>query len=66
MKSQEWKSQNKKWKNFLKSNIGREIIWLDYCGYHLADSQYDLTIPQRLFLTKGRMELHKEMNKVKK
>ena len=42
-----------------------EIIWLDYCGYHLSDKQSDLTLYQTLFLSKGRMKLYKEMNKVK-
>ena len=53
-------------KTFLKTNEGKNIIWLDYCGYHLTNVQSDLTIPQKLFLVKGRMELYQEMNKVKK
>lgn len=48
---------------FLKTEEGREIIWLDYCGYHLADSMGDLTIRQSYFISKGRMDLHNEMNK---
>ena len=43
---------------------GKNIIWLDYCGYHLADNIQDLTIAQEIFLVKGRVELHQEMNKV--
>ena len=42
----------------------RHIIWLDYCGYHLADSIQDLTIVQELFISKGRMKLYEEMNRV--
>ena len=41
-------------------------MWLDYCGYHLAKNQADLTIPQTLFVSKGRLKLHEEMNKVEK
>ena len=52
------------WIPFIKSNEGRQILWLDYCGYHLTDRQSDLTILQVIFLTKGRLELYKEMNKV--
>ena len=50
---------------FIKSNEGRQILWLDYCGYHLTERQSDLTLLQVLFLAKGRLELHEEMNKVK-
>ena len=53
------------WMTFLKKNESRSIIWLDYCGYHLADSIQDLTIVQELFITKGRLKLHEEMHKVK-
>ena len=42
------------------------MIWLDYCGYPIANNQTDLTLPQTIFITKGRMELYKEMNEVKK
>jgi len=48
---------------FLKTDEGKQIIWLDYCGYHIRDNQRDLTIVQNIFLTKGRLELYKEMNK---
>ena len=52
-------------KTFLKKNEGesRHILWLDYCGYHLASSIQDLTLIQELFISKGRMKLHEEMNK---
>lgn len=53
-------------KIFLKTNEAQNIIWLDYCGYHLADNVQDLTIAQELFLTKGRLQLHEKMYKVKK
>ena len=53
------------WMTFLKKNESRSIIWLDYCGYHLADSIQDLTIVQELFIAKGRLKLHEEMHKVK-
>lgn len=49
--------------NFLKTNEGQQIIWLDYWGYHLADKQQDLTPLQSLFLMKGRMKLEEEMRK---
>jgi hypothetical protein len=48
--------------NFLKTNEASQIIWLDYCGYHLADNQMDLTPLQTLFLTKGRLKLYNDMN----
>ena len=51
-------------KTFIKTIEGWNIIWLDYCGYHLVDSQIDLTIAQQVFLVKGRFELHKQMNTV--
>ena len=47
-------------------NYGEQLIWLDYCGYHLRDNQQDLTIYQAIFLQKGRLELYKQMNEVKK
>lgn len=50
--------------NFLETDEAQEIIWLDYCGYHLCGCQGDLTIIQSYFLAKGRMDLHEEMNKV--
>ena len=56
-----WK---RKLTNFLKTDEGLNIIWLDYCGYHLATCQQDLTPLQALFLTKGRLKLHEDMNKV--
>ena len=52
------------WIPFIKSKEGRQILWLDYCGYHLTRCQSDLTILQTLFLAKGRLELYQEMNKV--
>ena len=55
-----------KLKTFLKTEEAKNIIWLDYCGYHLANTINDLTLAQTLFITKGRMDLHKEMNKVPK
>lgn len=58
-----WK---KKSKTFLKTNEAKNIIWLDYCGYHLTENISDLTLAQTLFITKGRMDLHKEMNKAPK
>ena len=51
--------------NFLKTNEGQNLIWLDYCGYQLADSLGDLTIIQYNFILKGRAELHKKMNEIK-
>lgn len=51
---------------FLKTNEAKNIIWLDYCGYPLADNLGDLTVIQYYFILKGRAELHKEMNKVDK
>ncbi|WP_400238160.1 hypothetical protein [Methanobrevibacter smithii] len=51
---------------FLKTNEGKKIIWLDYCGYHLCDRQSDLTWYQEYFIVKGRTKLYEEMNKVKK
>lgn len=65
MRFQELKSLPVMSTSFLKTNEGKNIIWLDYCGYHLTGSQYDLTIPQKLFLVKGRMNLYNEMNKTK-
>ena len=53
-------------KTFLKTDEAQNIIWLDYCGYHLTDNISDLTLHQELFITKGRADLHKEMNKVDK
>lgn len=50
----------------MKTNEGHNIIWLDYCGYHLAERVSDLTIVQQLFITKGRLELYKKLNEVKK
>lgn len=50
--------------NFLKSDEALNILWLDYCGYHLASNQQDLTPLQTLFLTKGRLKLYEDMNKV--
>ncbi len=51
---------------FIKTSEGWNMIWLDYCGYPLVKCQSDLTLPQEIFLMKGRMKLHEEMNKVKK
>ena len=56
----------KKLKTFLKTPEAKNIIWLDYCGYHLSDKQNDLTPLQALFISKGRHELYVEMNKVEK
>ena len=53
------------WKTFLKKDRGGDIIWLDYCGYHLAPSIQDLTLVQELFIVKGRLKLFEKMNKVK-
>jgi hypothetical protein len=50
----------------LRTDEARNIIWLDYCGYHLVSCQGDLTGPQEYFITKGRSQLYKEMNQVKK
>ena len=47
-------------------NEGKNIIWLDYCGYHLCERSTDLTIVQEAFIVKGRADLHKAMNQVKK
>lgn len=58
------KISKKRLMNFLKTNEAKNIIWLDYCGYHLADKQSDLTLAQVYFLSKGRLELHNELNKV--
>jgi hypothetical protein len=52
--------------NFLKTDEAKEIIWLDYCGYHLCARQVDMTKCQAYFVSKGRMDLHNEMNKVEK
>ena len=52
-------------KTFMKTDESQQIIWLDYCGYHLAPSIQDLTLVQELFITKGRLKLHEQMNKVK-
>ena len=49
--------------NFLKTDEAQQIIWLDYFGYPLAKTQQELTPLQALFLTKGRMELEKELRK---
>lgn len=54
------------WMTFLKTNESKNIIWLDYCGYKLADTITELTLVQELFITKGRLQLHQEMNKVDK
>jgi len=51
-------------KTFIKTRDGWNIIWLDYCGYHLVDNQCDLTVAQQVFLVKGRFELHQQMNTV--
>lgn len=51
-------------KTFLKTNEGRNIIMLDYFGYHLTNSLSDLTVPQYMFILLGRLELHEEMNKI--
>lgn len=48
--------------NFIKSPQGQNIIWLDYCGYHLARTQNDLTPLQAIILYKGRLDLYKTMN----
>lgn len=48
--------------SFLKTNEAQQVIWLDYCGYHLTPLQKDLTPIQALFLTKGRLQLYKDMN----
>jgi hypothetical protein len=50
----------------LRTDEARNIVWLDYSGYHLASCQGDLTVPQHYFIVKGRLDLHKEMNEVKK
>lgn len=42
------------------------MIWLDYNGYKLAESQSDLTQIQALFLHLGHEDLYKQMNEVKK
>ncbi len=49
----------------LRTDEARNIIWLDYCGYHLASCQGDLTVPQDYFINKGRLNLYNEMNKTK-
>jgi hypothetical protein len=51
---------------FLKTNEGKELIWLDYCGYHLTDRQEKMTVIQSAVIAKGRMNLFNEMNKSKK
>lgn len=48
--------------NFLKTPEGFNMIWLDYCGYHLASNQSDLTPLQEMFITKGRSKLYEMMN----
>ena len=50
---------------FLETDEGQELIWLDFCGYHLCDSLGDLTIIQSYFISKGRMDLYNKMNEVK-
>ncbi|WP_156929597.1 hypothetical protein [Methanobrevibacter wolinii] len=50
--------------NFLKTDEAKNIIWLDYCGYHIADNQNNLTFIQNIFISKGRMQLYEEMNRV--
>ncbi len=35
---------------------------MDYCGYHLAENQMDLTPLQFAFIAQGRAELYKKMN----
>ena len=59
------KTQKLRLKTFLKTAEGTRIMWLDYCGYHLAEKQSDLTPTQALLISKGRMNLYKEMNEVK-
>lgn len=59
------KMRKKNWTTFLNSPEGRELIWLDYCGYHLCKRQVDMTIRQVYVISKGRLDLHNEMNKVK-
>lgn len=49
----------------LRTDEARNIIRLDYYGYHLASCQGDLTVPQDYFISKGRLNLHNEMNKTK-
>lgn len=49
--------------NFLKTDEGQQIIWLDYFGYPLARTQQELTELQALLLTKGRSKLEEEMRK---
>ena len=39
---------------------------MDYFGYHLAPTLYDLTPEQALFVHIGRGELEEKMNKVDK
>ena len=46
---------------FLKTDEAQEIILLDYWGYPLAATQKDLTYAQRMFITKGRAKLEKEL-----
>lgn len=58
-------SQKRMWIPFLKTDEGRELIWLDYCGYHLVDCQSKMTAVQSAVVAKGRLELYKEMNEVK-
>ena len=54
-----------KQKNFIKTNEGQNIIWLDYCGYHLCSNQGDMTLAQQKFISEGRAKLYKQMNEVK-
>lgn len=48
----------------MNPNETRQMIWLDYNGYKLANKQSELTLAQTIFLTKGHSDLYEEMNKV--
>lgn len=49
---------------FLKTPESEEIAWLDYCGYHLVETQKDLTPVQALYISIARAQLHNKMNSV--
>ena len=61
MKLVEWRFPKKTQRTFLKTNSGRNIILLDYYGYHIVEKQSDMTVLQEMFILKGRYELDKEI-----
>ena len=50
-------------KNFVKTDIGKQIIILEDQGYRLTDTQMDLTIPQEMFLIHGKVWINREKEK---